>query len=160
MRDRNSPICTWRQNGCGDQRAKARKYTSLLPLNKIAALHVHGAFRGYARSRRALVVRDTRCHTAIHGMAVSDQDGYKSDHTLSFPFCPPHSWQSRRNHMAKADSTLRTVRAVPHPNKQLGQRWKETRCIRHGMPVSDQGWYRPVIPSRWSLAPQHLAKLP
>ena len=76
------------------------------------------------------------------------------------PFAPPHSWQSRRNHMAKADSTLRTVRAVPHPNKQLGQRWKETRCIRHGMPVSDQGWYRPVIPSRWSLAPQHLAKLP
>jgi hypothetical protein len=43
LRDRNSPIGTLSQNGYGDQNAKARKYTCLLPFNKIAALHVHGA---------------------------------------------------------------------------------------------------------------------
>jgi hypothetical protein len=43
--DRNSPICTLSQTGYGDQRAKARKYTCLLALNKNAALHVHGAKR-------------------------------------------------------------------------------------------------------------------
>jgi hypothetical protein len=72
LRDRNNPICTLSQHGYCDQRAKARKYTCLVPTNKIAALHVHRAkrtsFRVYGRSRRALVVRDARCHSAIHGM--------------------------------------------------------------------------------------------
>jgi hypothetical protein len=37
-----------------------------------------------------LVVSDARCHTAIQGMAVSDQDGYQSDHSLSFAFASQH----------------------------------------------------------------------
>jgi hypothetical protein len=70
-----------------DQRAKAWKYTCLLHLKKTQLYMCMGRREevcGYGRSRRALVVRDARCHSAIDGMAVSDQDGYKSDHTLSF----------------------------------------------------------------------------
>ena len=52
--DRNSPICTLSQNGYGDLRVKARKCSCFLPLDKITALHVHGASRrsGYWASRR------------------------------------------------------------------------------------------------------------
>jgi len=101
----NNPMCTLSQNGYGDQSAKARKYTCLLHLKKCSFTCAGGEetrFRGYGRSRRALVVRDARCDNAIDGMAVSDQDGYKSDHTLSFSCAPPNTWQSRRNNMCKS----------------------------------------------------------
>jgi hypothetical protein len=56
LRDRNSPICTLSQNGYGDRRVKARKCSCCLPLDKITALHVHGASRrsGYGASRRSV----------------------------------------------------------------------------------------------------------
>jgi hypothetical protein len=43
LRGRNSPICTLTQNGYGDQRANAWKHICFLVLDKITALHVHGA---------------------------------------------------------------------------------------------------------------------
>jgi hypothetical protein len=57
LRDRNSPSCTLSQNGYGDRRVKARKCTCCVPLDKIPALHVHGASRrsGYEASRRSVV---------------------------------------------------------------------------------------------------------
>jgi hypothetical protein len=39
LRDRNSPICTLRQNGYGARRVKARKYSCFLPLAQITVLH-------------------------------------------------------------------------------------------------------------------------
>jgi hypothetical protein len=77
LRDCNSRICALSQNGYGDRRVKARKCTCCVPLDK------------NHRSRRALVVSDARCNTAIHGMAVSDQDGYRSDHALSLSSLAP-----------------------------------------------------------------------
>jgi len=94
LRDRNNPICTLSQHGYCDQRAKARKYTCLVTLNKIAALHVHGAkrtrFRVYGRSRRALVVRDARCPSAIHGMVpeTKGEDFLKLLVAAAFPGNP------------------------------------------------------------------------
>jgi hypothetical protein len=52
LRDRNSPMCTLSQHGYGAQRAKARKYTCLLPVDKITALRVHGA-----KTRSVVVTR-------------------------------------------------------------------------------------------------------
>ena len=56
LRDCNSPICTLSQNGYGDRRVKARKCTCCLPLDKITALHEHGASRrsGDGASRRSV----------------------------------------------------------------------------------------------------------
>jgi hypothetical protein len=56
LRDRNGLICTLSQNGYGDRPVKARKCTCCLPLDKITALHVHGASRrsGYGASRRGV----------------------------------------------------------------------------------------------------------
>ena len=62
-----------------------------------------------------MVVRDARCHTAIHGMAVGDQDRHQSDHTL-YPEAPPTLGRAAVITMSKADGTLRTLWAVPHPN--------------------------------------------
>ena len=55
LRDCNSPICTVSQNDYGDRRVKARKRTCCLPLDKITALHAHGASRrsGDGASRRS-----------------------------------------------------------------------------------------------------------
>ena len=52
----NTPTCTLSQNGYGDRRVKARKYTCCLPVDKITALHVHGASRGsgYGEIRRSV----------------------------------------------------------------------------------------------------------
>jgi hypothetical protein len=56
LRDLNSPMYTLSQNGYGDRRVKARKCTCSLPLDKITALHVHGASRriGYGSGRRSV----------------------------------------------------------------------------------------------------------
>jgi hypothetical protein len=56
LRDLNSPMCTLSQNGYGDRRVKARKCTCCLPLDKITAVHVHGASRRirYGASRRSV----------------------------------------------------------------------------------------------------------
>jgi hypothetical protein len=43
LRDRNSPMCTLSRNGYGDQRANAWNHICFLDLDKITALHVHGA---------------------------------------------------------------------------------------------------------------------
>ena len=56
LRDRNSPICTSSQKRYGDRRVKAWKCTCCLPLDKITALHEHGASRrsGDGASRRSV----------------------------------------------------------------------------------------------------------
>ena len=56
LRGCNSPVCNLSQNGYGDRWVKARKCTCCLPVDKITALHVHGASRGsgYGEIRRSV----------------------------------------------------------------------------------------------------------
>jgi hypothetical protein len=121
LRDRNSPTCTWRQNGYGDQRATARKYSCLLPLNKIAALHVHGAKRrsfvvtGGAGEHWSSVMQDARVPYTEWPSAT--KTGTSLTILSLSPLASPTLGKAAVITFAKADSTLRTVRAVPHPNK-------------------------------------------
>ena len=49
-------------------------------------------------------------------MAVSNQNGYRSDHTIYFVFGTTTLRKAAIDKTAKADSTLRTSRAVPQPS--------------------------------------------
>jgi hypothetical protein len=152
------------QNGYGDQRAKARKYTCCLPLDKVAALHVHGAKRrsfmstGGAGERWSSGMQDAALPYTVGPSAT--KIGTSLTILSVLPLAPPTCGKAAVIRVARAESTLRTVRAVPDPNNYLGRRSKEIRCIRHGMAVSDQDGYSPVIPSLLSLPPQHLATPP
>jgi hypothetical protein len=150
-RDRNNSMCTLRQNGYCDQRAKARKYTCLLPPDKIAALHVHKAKRrsflvtGGAGERWSSGMKDAALPYTVWPSAT--KMGTRLTILSLSPLAAPTCGKAAVIRVARADSTLRTVWAVPDPNNHLGRRSKEIRCIRHGMPVSDQDGYNPVIPS-------------
>jgi hypothetical protein len=106
LRDRNSPICTWKQNGYGDMRAKARKYTCLLPFNKIAALHLHGAKRrsfvvtGGAGERWSSVKQDATVAFTVWLSAI--KMGTSLTILSLSPLALPATWQSRRNHICKS----------------------------------------------------------
>jgi hypothetical protein len=63
-----------------------------------------------------LVVRDARCHTAIHGMAVSDQDAHRNGHILAPVLNATTLRTAAMDKTAKADSTLKTSQAVPYPS--------------------------------------------
>jgi hypothetical protein len=59
LRDRNSPMCTLKQDGYGARRVKARKYTCFLTLANTTALHAcawgeEKKRRGYGASKRAV----------------------------------------------------------------------------------------------------------
>ncbi len=49
-------------------------------------------------------------------MAVSNQNGYRSDHTIYFVFGTTTLRKAAKDKTAKADGTLRTSRAVPQPS--------------------------------------------
>ena len=49
-------------------------------------------------------------------MAVRNQNGYRSDHTIYFVFGTTTLRKAAIDKTAKADSTLRTSRAVPQPS--------------------------------------------
>jgi hypothetical protein len=163
-RDRNNSMCTLSQNGYGDQRDKARRYTCSLPRDEIAALHVHGAKRrsfvvtGGAGERWSSGMQDAALPYRVWPSAT--KMGTSLTILSLSPLAPTTCGKATVIRVARAESTLRTVRAVPDPINYLGRRSKEIRCIRHGMPVSDQDGYSPVIPSRLCLAPQHLATPP
>ena len=108
-------------------------------------------------------ILDGPCATALrrstrsipHGMAVSDQDAHRSDHTLSLVFGSTALGKAAITTMAGADSTLRTSRAVPHPltSRDLCRLTPEV-----DMAVSDRDGCRSGL--AWPLSSQHSAKFP
>ena len=90
----------------GDQRAKARKYTCLLPLDKIAALHVHGAKRrsfvvtGGAGERWSSGMQDATLPYTVWPSAT--KMGTSLTILSLSPEAPPNTRQSCRNHNVKS----------------------------------------------------------
>jgi hypothetical protein len=96
-----------------------------------------------------------------HGMAVSDQDGYRSDHAICFAFGYTTHGKTAAIKTAKADNTLRTSRAVPHPTTNRALCHLTPEAERDPLAVSDQDACMSDHPLSLSpLAPQHLAKPP
>ena len=76
-------------------------------------------------------------------MAVSNQNGYRSDHTIYFVFGTTTLRKAAIDKTAKADSTLRTSRAVPQPstNRALCRLTSEVErapvhSTRYGRPLT------------------------
>ena len=90
-----------------------------------------------------------------HGMAVSDQDGYRSDLVLSFVFGVTTFAKAAIVTIARADSTLGTSRAVTHPNTNRGLCRLPSEVERDPAHLTRYGRQRP----RWVQVGPHPASI-
>jgi hypothetical protein len=86
LRDRNSPIYVLSQNGYGDRRVKARRWTCCVPLDKIIGAGEHRlSAKQDATLPYTVWPSATKMSTSLTMLSL-------------FRPWPPNIWQSRHNH--------------------------------------------------------------